>query len=63
MLHENQNSRGVAILLKRNFEYKVHPSYNDQSGNLIILNLEISNTSIKLINSQQMVIRAIRDLW
>ena len=50
MSGKTSNSRGVAILVKRNFEYKVHTNYNDQSGNLIILNLEISNTSIKLVN-------------
>ena len=35
------NFRGVAILLNRNFKYKILPNYSDQSGNYIVVNLEI----------------------
>ena len=47
---KSSNSRGVAILLKRNFEYKILSSYSDQSGNYIVANLEISEVNIKLVN-------------
>ena len=44
------NSRGVAMLLKKNFEYKIIDSFTDTIGNLISLDINISNIKLKLIN-------------
>ena len=46
----NSQSRGVAILLNNNFEYKIHKTLRDNNGNLIIVNIEINNKRINLIN-------------
>ena len=34
------NSRGVAILLKNNFEYKINTSIRDKEGNFVCINIE-----------------------
>ena len=47
---EKSNSRGVAILIKDNFEYKVLSSFSDDVGNLIGVNLAIGEFTLKLIN-------------
>lgn len=44
------NSRGVAILLNNNFEYKVHNVYKDDSGNYLILDTTIENMNLLLVN-------------
>ena len=44
------NSRGVAILLNNTFEYSIKKFEKDSAGNMIILNLQISDISVKLIN-------------
>ena len=45
------NSRGVAILLKNNFEYKILDTYKDEIGNVIAINLNICNDlTILIIN-------------
>ena len=44
------NSRGVAILLKNNFEHKVVHTDFDNDGNLITIDLNLENISIRLIN-------------
>ena len=45
------NSRGVAILIKNSFEYKILNSFKDNEGRILILELEIANlTSILLVN-------------
>ena len=44
------NSRGVAILLKKDFEYQIIDSFIDTIGNLITLDINISNIKLKLIN-------------
>lgn len=45
------NSRGVAILLRNNFEYKILDIYKDEIGNVISINLNISNDlTILIIN-------------
>ena len=44
------NSRGVAILLGKLFEYKIIDSNTDIEGNLLSLDLQISDTKIQLIN-------------
>ena len=36
----SSNKRGVCILLKNNFEYKVHKTHSDNSGNLLVLDPE-----------------------
>ena len=46
----NSQSRGVAILLNNNFEYKIHKTLRDNNGNLIIVDIEINNKRISLIN-------------
>ena len=47
---EFSNSRGVAILLNTNFEYSIISIYKDKEGNMITLDLNFGDTSIKLIN-------------
>ena len=44
------NARGVAILIKHNFEYKILNTHLDHSGNLMTISIETNNTSIKIIN-------------
>ena len=44
------NSRGVAIFLKNNFEFKVHNTFKDNSGNILIIDIEIENHRITLVN-------------
>ena len=44
------NSRGVAILLSKDFEYKIEKISSDNSGNLIQLDLLTNNIKIKIIN-------------
>ena len=44
------NSRGVAILIKNNFEYEIHNIQRDLDGNLLILDLNIASISVRLIN-------------
>lgn len=44
------NSRGVAILLNNNFEYKVHNVHKDNSGNYLILDTTIANMNPLLVN-------------
>ena len=43
-------SRGVAILFRKNFEYKILDSENDQEGNYIALKIKMIDTEITLIN-------------
>jgi hypothetical protein len=40
--------RGVVILFNIDVEYKVHNSYKDNSGNLLIIDLEIYQHRITL---------------
>lgn len=44
------NARGVAILFGNNFEYKIHTIDKDAEGNLITVNMKISDIELKLIN-------------
>ena len=44
------NSRGVAILFKKTFEYSILDTYSDDSGNLLIIDLKTTEMSIKIIN-------------
>ena len=44
------NARGVAILFKKNFEYSILHSEKDTEGNMILLDLKVSEITIRLIN-------------
>ena len=44
------NARGVLILLKKNFEYKIKYSMSDNTGNLLLLDLDLGEISLRLIN-------------
>ena len=44
------NSRGVAIILKNNFEYEITQTEIDPEGNYICLDLNIPSFSIRLIS-------------
>ena len=44
------NSRGVAVLFSKTFEFKVKSVNNDKDGNLLHLDIEISDNKIKLVN-------------
>ena len=45
----NSRSRGVAIFLNNNFECKIHKVFRDQTGNLLILDIEIEKHRITLV--------------
>ena len=44
------NARGVAILISKNFEYKVIKIEKDHDGNLLVMDLEIEDTKVRIIN-------------
>ena len=44
------NSRGVTILFKNNFEFKVHNSKHDPGGNFLILDVTIDDKRLTLVN-------------
>lgn len=44
----NSQSRGIAVLFKNNFEYKLHNTFRDSKGNVLLLDLEIDNRRITL---------------
>ena len=44
------NSRGVAIFLKNNFEFKIISTENDNNGNLIVCDLQIGEVTLRLLN-------------
>ena len=44
------NSRGVAILFGKNFEYKILGHSKDDNGNVLIVNLKLKHFSVKIIN-------------
>ena len=46
----NSQSRGVAILLNNNFEYKIHTIFRGDGGNLLILDITICNIRLTLVN-------------
>ena len=45
------NSRGVAILLKPNFEYSVSNVSANDEGNLLSIDITLNDTSLKIINA------------
>ena len=46
----SSNQRGVAILINKNFEYKIIKTKNDDHGNLLAIDIEIEHKKITLIN-------------
>ena len=46
----SSQSRGVAIFFRNNFEFKIHKTFLDLSGNVIIIDIEILNKRITLAN-------------
>ena len=44
------NSRGVCIFLKKNFEYKIKNTIGDNAGNIILIDLQLGEISLRLIN-------------
>ena len=44
------NARGVAKMLKNNFEYKILDSYCDDTNNIIFIDLKLDNMTLKIIN-------------
>ena len=45
-----QTLRGVAVLLRNNFEYEIINSKSDADGNYLCIDLKITSLSIRLIN-------------
>ena len=41
---KTSNSRGVAILFKKNLEYKIHSQYCDPEGNFIVVDISLTST-------------------
>jgi hypothetical protein len=39
------NSRGVAIWIKKNVEFKLIDEYKDNEGRLLLINVEINNAA------------------
>ena len=44
------NSRGIAVFLQKKFEYKIEYKSTDQKGNLILLDLQLGEISLRLLN-------------
>jgi exonuclease III len=44
------NSRGVAIWIKKNIEFKLIDEYKDNEGRLLLINVEINNAIYSIIN-------------
>ena len=44
------NSRGVAIWIKKNVEFKLIDEYKDNEGRLLLINVEINNDIYTIIN-------------
>ena len=48
--HFKSNARGVAILFSKSLDYKIHRKIIDDSGNFIIVDMNIHNQRLTLIN-------------
>ena len=46
----SSNSRGVAILLNSNFEYKILSTFKDEEGNMIAIDIDVGDISLRLLN-------------
>jgi len=44
------HSRGVCILLSRNFSYNIISTHSDEDGRIVLLNLEIDNNEYTFVN-------------
>ena len=44
------NSRGVAILLKNNFKYKINASTKDKEGNFVCINIETTAGVLNILS-------------
>ena len=44
------NARGVAIIFQNNFEYKIENVCRDTAGNFIVIDIKLSEISLRLIN-------------
>ena len=44
----SSQSRGVAVLFKNDFEFKIHRTHRDNNGNLLILDIELEKRRITL---------------
>ena len=44
------NSRGVAVLMKKTFEYSILDTFSDNSGNLLTVDLKTNEMTLKIIN-------------
>ena len=47
---QSSNARGVAILLSNTFEYEIISVFKDNDGNLISLDINFSDISLKILN-------------
>ena len=48
---KHTNSRGVTILLKNSFEYEIQNTYKDEMGNILVIDIKISNEfTLRIIN-------------
>ena len=48
--HRPTGSRGVAVLFKNNFEYKIHSTIRDELGRYIVIDIEFFNRRMTLGN-------------
>ena len=47
----NTNSRGVAILIQHNFEYKITNTYSDKTGRYLMVAMDIADKfSVTIVN-------------
>ena len=46
----NSRSRGVAIFFRNDFEFEIHSMFKDNSGNILILDIEIDKQRLTLVN-------------
>ena len=47
---ESSNSRGAAVLLNTNFDYNITSVFKDKDGNMLTIDINIGDLSIKLLN-------------
>ena len=45
------NARGVAVIIKNSFEYAIKNVTKDSVGNLLLVNLQLSGFSLRIINT------------
>jgi len=47
---KNRKSRGVAVFFSNNFEYEIKNIYKDTEGNLLVIDIKISDMEILIVN-------------